>query len=96
MSRTVTSRFPFASFPAASLAVQATVVVPSGNVAPDAGAHCSCGAGSRTSVAASVTVAPAGEVASTTVLPGSTGGVRSIVQSKLLGLLSSDPATART
>jgi hypothetical protein len=39
VSRTVTWNEALATLPAASLAVHATVVVPSGNVAPDAGVH---------------------------------------------------------
>jgi hypothetical protein len=39
VSRTVTVKDPLAVLPAASDAEQATVVVPSGNVAPEAGVH---------------------------------------------------------
>jgi hypothetical protein len=44
---TVTVNVPVAALPAESVAVQETVVVPSGNVAPLAGAHASRGLGSR-------------------------------------------------
>src|SRR5213078_294865 len=39
VSRTVTAKDPVATFPLRSAALQVTVVVPSGNVDPDAGAQ---------------------------------------------------------
>src|SRR5438309_2163823 len=65
----------------ASVAVQVTVVVPSGNVEPDADEHITTGAASTASVAvgcAYVTTAPAALVASTVTSEGTpwrTGGV---------------------
>jgi hypothetical protein len=63
----------------ASVAVQETVVVPSGNVAPDALVHETAGAASTRSaaVAENETAAPAGPVASAVIGPGTvtSGGV---------------------
>jgi hypothetical protein len=69
VSRTVTRNSAWLVFPDASLALQATTVVPSGNVEPDAGAQLALGAGSTTSAAdgaAYATAAPAADVASAT------------------------------
>src|SRR5215212_1716882 len=62
-----------ASFPAASVALQLTVVSPSGNVEPEAGSHVTFTEPSTSSVAdaSNVTSAPFGPVASSTLLPGS-------------------------
>jgi hypothetical protein len=71
--------------------------MPSGNVEPGAGVQSKKGVGSRLSVALNQTAAPAGDVASAVVSPGKKGGVRSIVQSKVLGVLWFPAAsTART
>ena len=51
VSATVTANEPLAVFPAASRAVQVTVVVPSAKVEPEAAEHVTVGAGSTTSVA---------------------------------------------
>src|SRR6476659_6547908 len=62
VSRTVTVKLPLATLWAASLALQVTVVVPNGNVAPEAVEH--------TTGTAPLTVSPAGPVASTVLLAG--------------------------
>src|SRR4051794_37771806 len=66
VSTTVTVKFAFAGLFAASLAVQFTVVGPSGNVFPDAGVHETVGFGSTLSTAETLneTAAPPGPVAS--------------------------------
>src|SRR5215208_1885234 len=69
VSCTMTLNEPSALFPAASVAVQLTVVVPNGNVEPEAGVHSGVTEPSTKSVAvaaaaAYVTVAPCGLVAS--------------------------------
>ena len=51
MSRTVTGKLPLLEFPAASVAVQDTVVVPRGNTVPDAGLQTKAGSGSDKSLA---------------------------------------------
>ena len=51
VSMTVTSKDAVAEFPAESVAVHVTLVVPSGNVEPDGGAQLSSGAESTASVA---------------------------------------------
>jgi hypothetical protein len=65
----------------ASFAVQETVVVPSGNVAPETWSHETVGDGSTASVAVTVngTLAPPGPVASAVMFAGteSVGGVAS-------------------
>src|SRR5215212_511783 len=73
LSCTVTVNEPVASFPAASVALQLTVVSPSGNVEPEAGSHVTFTEPSTSSVAdaSNVTSAPFGPVASSTLLPGS-------------------------
>ena len=72
VSRTVTVNVRVPVLPAASVAVQVTVVVPSGNVAPEAGAHAAATAPLTRSVAVTVngTTAPADEVASRTIGAG--------------------------
>ena len=84
MSETVTVKVLAAEvLPAASFAVQLTVVVPSGKVEPEAGEHVTVGEGSMTSVAVAVneTTAPDAPVASTVLFPGtvSIGAVVSTV-----------------
>ncbi len=54
VSCTVTVNDPDELLPAASVAVQVTVVVPSGNVLPDAGEQTTTGDGSLSSVAVTV------------------------------------------
>ena len=94
-SRTVTVNEPVFVLPAASVAVQVTVVSPSGNVEPDGCApQASAGAGSRLSFALNETMAPAADVASATTLPGRPGFVVSIVHAKVLGPLSPSAETA--
>ena len=51
---TLTAKWPTPGFPAASVAVQVTVVVPIGNLAPEAGLQTRPGAGSRSSDAEAV------------------------------------------
>ena len=78
---TVTSNVADAALPDASVAVQVTVVVPTGNTEPDAGSHATTGPGSTSSTAVGsthVTTAPAASSASTEMpdgTPESTGGV---------------------
>ena len=83
LSRTVTVNVRWLELPAASDAVQATVVVPVGKVEPDAGAQDSNGVGSRMSyaVTAYVTIAPEALVAWLVVLAGTviTGAVKSML-----------------
>ena len=68
----VTVNEPDASFPAASAAVHPTVVTPTGNVLPDAGAHASDVTPTRSAaVAANVTTAPAAPVAGCVMAAGS-------------------------
>nr|WP_238145304.1 hypothetical protein [Antricoccus suffuscus] len=82
-STTVTEKLSFAEFPAASLAVHDTVVVPRANVDPEVGAQATTGLGSTSSVAVAVKVtgAPSAPVASTTTSAGNcnTGGVVSTI-----------------
>src|ERR687894_271249 len=78
LSCTMTLNEPVASFPAASVAEQLTVVVPSGNVEPEAGSHVTGTEPSTASVAvtaAYVTSAPCGLVAS--AAGGADGSVNS-------------------
>ena len=79
VSRTVTVNDPVAVLPAASVAEQLTVVVPSGNVEPEGGVHVTTGFAGFASVAVAVKVvtAPDGPCASTVVFAGrfSVGGV---------------------
>ena len=51
MSLTVTGKLPLLEFPAASVAVQATVVVPRGKTVPDAGLQTKAGLASDESLA---------------------------------------------
>jgi hypothetical protein len=97
-SRTVAVNVPLGlTLPAASVAVHVTVVMPSGNVLPEGCVQSSRGEGSRLSFAAKRTMAPAGDVASATRSAGVEGAVRSIVQLKLVGGLSSpDESTPLT
>ncbi len=79
VSTTPILNVPMATFPAASLAEQWTVVTPSGKTEPDGGVQ-TTGTGPSTlsiAVAVKVTVAPPGPVASTTLSAGnvSTGGI---------------------
>ena len=79
VSWTVTENEPEPVLPCASVAVQLTVVVPTGNVLPDGGEHETLGLGSTVSEAETenVTTAPDGPVAGTVMLPGTltVGGV---------------------
>jgi hypothetical protein len=79
---------PLELFPAASSAVQLTVVVPIANVRPDAGVQDTTGLGSTLSVAvtAYVTLAPDGPVALTPIGVGSvnTGAVTSCTSTAAL------------
>jgi len=79
VSTTVTTNAPVAALPAASETEQCTVVVPKGNIDPDAGAHAGTSTPSTMSDALTeyVTAAPEELVASTLNAPGSTraGGV---------------------
>jgi hypothetical protein len=79
VSSTVTSKLPLALLPAASVAEQFTVVVPSANVLPDAGTHVGVIAPSTMSDAdaENVTTAPDALVASTVMFAGTVtvGGV---------------------
>src|SRR5688572_32865125 len=79
MTRTV--NLPWATLPASSVALHLTVVEPSGNSAPDGGAHATTGSGSTLSVAVTwyLTRAPLRLVATTVIVPGSfsVGGVAS-------------------
>ena len=80
MSRTVTVNDLLALLPEPSVAVQLTVVVPTGNVLPDAGTQDGVRVPLTVSVAETpeyVTAAPPGPVASSVIGPGtvSTGGV---------------------
>jgi hypothetical protein len=72
VSCTMTLNEPVASFPAASVAVQVTSVVPSGNVEPEAGVHSGVIGPSTASlaVAVNVTTAPSGPVASSVMSDG--------------------------
>src|SRR5213075_2007287 len=98
---TVTGKDPVAVLPLVSVAEQETVVVPIGNVLPEAGAQVT-GRGPSTrsdAVAADVTIAPAGEVAVAATPAGSVrvGGVRSttvIVTGAVLEALRSLADTA--
>ena len=56
VSSTVTVNEPLALLPEASVAVQVTIVVPSGKVEPDAGEQVTAGEGSTASVAEAVKV----------------------------------------
>src|SRR3989442_15658203 len=69
VSRTVTVKLAEFEFPEESVAVHMTVVVPRGNVEPDAGPHVGVGVASTASVAvgAGVATAPLGPVAPPTV-----------------------------
>jgi hypothetical protein len=82
VSRTVTVNEAAPVLPRASVAVQVTVVVPSGNVNPLAGVQVTSTTPSTVSVADAVQVnaAPDGLVASTVAFPGTvtTGGVVSL------------------
>src|SRR3990172_10066734 len=82
VSWTVTVNDPGVEFPESSVAVQLTVVVPSGNVEPDGGEQTTVGVVSMRSdaVTENVTTAPEGPVAGTVMLPGnvSVGGVVSV------------------
>ena len=73
VSRTTTLNEPADVLPAASLASHVTVVVPSGKVEPEAGAHVTTGPGSTESVTPTLyeTTAPDGPAASATIVPGS-------------------------
>lgn len=79
MSATVTVKLCAALLPALSVAVHVTVVVPSGNVAPDAGVQFGVTAPSTASVAVTVydITVPAGPTADAVNGPGTliTGGV---------------------
>src|SRR5918993_5935581 len=77
VSCTLTVNEPVASFPAASVAEQLTVVSPSGNVEPEAGSHVTSTSPSTASVAVAVYVisAPCGLVAS--AAGGADGSVNS-------------------
>src|SRR5581483_12526909 len=82
LSATVTAKVELVLLPAVSCAEQVTVVVPIGNVAPDAGRHETATAPSRLSLAAGaayVTVAPPAPVASAVTVPCAAivGGVES-------------------
>ena len=72
MSRTVTGKLPLLEFPAASVAVQDTVVVPRGKTEPGAGLQIKAGNGSDTSLAVAtyVTATPCLLIDSTVILPG--------------------------
>jgi hypothetical protein len=84
VSRTVATNEPEAALPASSVAVQETVVAPSGNVDPDRGAHATpdggTGAPRSVALAWNEMLAPAGPFASTVGAAGSrsAGGVASI------------------
>ena len=70
---TVTVKLADALLPAASAAVQLTVVAPVGNVPPDAGAHATASGPSTRSVAVGsvyVTAAPADDVAAAVMAAG--------------------------
>jgi hypothetical protein len=73
VSSTVTSNWHESEFPAESVTVHVTVVVPSGNVLPEGGTHTSTGAGSHvseTAGSAKVTTAPPPPVHSAVTSPG--------------------------
>jgi hypothetical protein len=72
VSCTVTVKLPESVLPLVSWALQLTVVVPTGNVAPEAGVHVGVRAPSTASfaVAEKLAVAPLGPVASTVMSPG--------------------------
>src|SRR5437879_1400140 len=76
---TVTVKVPLAVFPALSVAVQATFVIPIAKVEPELGAHTTASPTPELSVAVAVnvTIAPAGLVASANILLGKfkAGGV---------------------
>jgi hypothetical protein len=82
VSRTVTPKLPLARFPDPSVAVQVTVVVPSGNRLPESGEHLGEMLPLTVSVAEAEndTVAPEGSVASSVLAPGTaiTGRVVSL------------------
>src|SRR5580765_8652314 len=82
VSTTVTVKLVVAVLLAASRPVQFTVVAPSGNVLPDAGAQETVGLGSTLSTADTLkdTAAPPGPVASACWFPGpvTTGAVESV------------------
>jgi hypothetical protein len=73
VSRTMTLNEPADVLPAASLALHVTLVVPSGNVEPEAGPQVTTGEGSTESETPTVyvTTAPDGPAASATIVPGS-------------------------
>ena len=79
LSETVTLKLPVARLPAVSVAEQETVVVPSGNVAPEAGVHATetLPLTRSVAVAVNVTAAPDEPVASTVMFDGrcNVGGV---------------------
>jgi len=70
---TVTRKLPLLTLPAASVAVQVTVVIPMRKMLPEGGVQRTLGEGSTLSVALTlkVTIAPSRLVAVTTMLPGS-------------------------
>jgi hypothetical protein len=72
ISLTVTGKLPLLEFPAASVAVHITRVVPSANSESEEGLHTTEGFGSSASVAVAskVTETPDALVASTVMLPG--------------------------
>src|SRR5215831_20922648 len=80
---TVTTKLPLDVFPARSVAVQATLVFPIGNILPEDGLQITTGDGSSASdaVARKATAAPDGLVAFTAKLAGtlSTGATWSIL-----------------
>ena len=73
MSLTVTGKLPLLVFPASSVAVHTTRVVPKLNSESEEGLHVTTGSGSTISVAtaSNETLTPVGPVASTVMLPGS-------------------------
>src|SRR5688572_2866982 len=79
VSTTVTVNVPRPTLPAASLALQVTIVAPSANASPEAGPQLTATGPSTSSIAVArnVTTAPAGPTASAVILAGrlSTGGV---------------------
>ena len=72
VSCTITVKLPVAILPVASVAVQFTVLVPTGNVLPEGGVQFTVGSGSSSSVADTeyVATAPDGLVASTVTVSG--------------------------
>ena len=95
VSRTVTEKLLVAVLPAASVAVQVTVVVPGANAAPDAAAHVTVRTPSTASVDVGnvyVTTAPLAPVASTVMFAGTlliAGGVvsRTVTEKLLVAVL---------